>query len=345
MKRFSINLASRPFRNNTLHWTGLALVVVLLSAFTWYNAATYMAAEGDLERWMDALMEHREAIAEMDRDIARMKGDIGGLDLVAFSKRSDFANEIILSRLFSWTSLFDRLELVMPPKVRLRSIRPSLGKEMIEITIDGMTPEHSALLDFEEALIDSEYFTFVYPVQESTKVKQGEINFSVTFGYLPEGGDSAAVPVPFADALVDEASAPVEPPSPESVPAEAVAQEAAPQASEPPPAAPPEARSPRGKAAPSQAVPARPEQAEGPQAVPPGRPGRKAKGKAPGPRPVRPARAKRPPSPPPDLHDESVSQDPNEMDPNDEDPNDVDPNEDDPNDVLDPNEDDEGGRS
>lgn len=286
MRRFTINLASRPFRNNVLHWTGLAVVVGLLIAFTWYNVSDYRAAEGDLERWMQALREHRESIALVDRDIARMKSDVAGMDLVAFSKRSDFANEIILSRLFSWTSLFDRLEQVMPPKVRLRSIRPSLGKEMIEITIDGMTPDHSSLIDFEEALIASEYFTFVYPVQESSKVKAGEINFSVTFGYLPEGGDSRSAPMPFADAAPPEADQAEEAPA-ETSGEETVLQETAPagtaeqQAAEPKPAAPQTSR---------------------------------------------PAPAEHPPATPTALADESVQQDPNDGDPNAGDPNDDDPN-------------------
>lgn len=307
MNRFSINLASRPFHNNTLYWAGLVACVVLLSAFTWYNVDLYASAEHDLERWNEALADHREAITGLDREVEAMRRDVEHLDLVALSERSSFANQIILSRLFSWTSLFDRLEEVMPPKVRLRSIRPSIGAEMIEITLDGMTPNPDALLEFEESLIKSDYFTFVYPLHESSRVKQGEINFSLTFGYVPDGTDRGAEEDPGAMAVPET--------EPETAPPPAAAQPAPEQASagsgqEDAPAA--------GNEAPAGAEPpaAAPAQA-------PARPVAKA-GKA----PVVDLDA---------IGPAGGGED--EMDPNEEDPND----DEDPNDFVDEDEDDDDG--
>ncbi|HZE89518.1 MAG TPA: hypothetical protein VE404_08225 [Verrucomicrobiae bacterium] len=114
------------------------------------------------------------------------------LDLKSLSDRSSFANGIILSRLFSWSDLFDRLEKVQPENVRLRSIRPVITKEGTEVSVDALTRDYDSLLRFEASLLDSDYFSFVYPLQESSKEGQGEIRFNLAFGYIPEGKAKAA---------------------------------------------------------------------------------------------------------------------------------------------------------
>jgi Tfp pilus assembly protein PilN len=191
VNRFSLNLATRPFHNNTLYWSAIVACVLLLSAFTWHNVHQHGTVRDDLHTWSSALETHRIVLTKLSSEVASMKEAVDEVDLVAFSKQSNFANSVILSRLFSWTSLFDRLEEVLPPKVRIRSIRPSLGDGVIEISIDGMTPEYGALMEFEEALIQSEHFTLVYPENESSRVKKNEINFNLNFAYLPRGAEEA----------------------------------------------------------------------------------------------------------------------------------------------------------
>jgi hypothetical protein len=88
VSRFSINLATRPFHNNTLHWSGLAACVIALSLYTWFNVDMYAAAAGDLGRSSLALDEHKAAIEELDREVISMRGEIEDLDLVALSERS-----------------------------------------------------------------------------------------------------------------------------------------------------------------------------------------------------------------------------------------------------------------
>jgi hypothetical protein len=326
VNRFSINLATRPFRNNTPYWIGLVTAAVLLSAFTWYNVDGYSGVEGDLERFEVILAEHREAIANLDREVREMSSTVAGMDLVAFSERSAFANEIILSRLFSWTILFDRLEQIMPPKVRVRSIRPTIGKESIEVSIDGMTPNQASLLDFEDALIASEYFNFVYPVHESSRIKEGEINFSVTFGYLPDGARQAPPPEPESAELPADR----DPESPESAAAS-------------PDAAPTAQAQPGGAGGASAAQVARPPAAGPPEAARPLQataPTLRGVGTKSGTKSRTKSGTKRGAAaapPPPGSPAPAVTID--EVDPND-DPNDLDPNDDDD---ADPNEDDEDG--
>lgn len=306
MRRFSINLATRPFYNNTLYWAGFSGAALLLTGLTWFNWARSSAIAAELEEWSVRLEEHSTALSGLESEVRAMNTTVSSLDLEDLGEKSSFANEIILSRLFSWTSLFDRLEEVLPPKVRLRSIRPSIGEGLIEVSVDGMTPDHGALLAFEDALDHSEYFTSVYPLHESSRVKEGEINFSVTFGYRPAGRVEEVPPdVEPAGGEPDSAEADMElrgAPAGEAGVGAAAPSGATGELQPGRPGAPPGASPGQGATGTSR------RKAAGP-ARPGGLPG-KAAGKAGRPNPpLAPA-----------LDD--LDEDPNEEDPNDEDPND-----------------------
>ncbi|MBI3449127.1 MAG: hypothetical protein HY049_09450 [Acidobacteria bacterium] len=192
MIRFGINLATRPFRNNLLHWAGIMLAAVALAAFTEYNARTYSQTGEEVAKW-DGIREDQHAeFARLSTEVVSMTQTVTKLDLKSLNDRSSFANGIILSRLFSWSDLFDRLEKVQPENVRLRSIRPVITKEGTEVSLDALTRDYDSLLRFEASLLDSDYFSFVYPLQESSKEGQGEIRFNIAFGYIPEGKAKAA---------------------------------------------------------------------------------------------------------------------------------------------------------
>jgi hypothetical protein len=187
MNRFAINLASRPFHNNAVYWIVLALSVATLSGFTWYTAHDYRTTSAELEMWTSRIEGRREALQGLAGEVADMNAAIAKLNLDTLSARGSFANAIIMGRLFSWSTLFERLEETLPEKVRLRSIRPGITREGIEVSVDGATRDHNSLLDFEEALLESEYFGLVYPLQESSRKREGEIQFNLAFAYLPEG--------------------------------------------------------------------------------------------------------------------------------------------------------------
>lgn len=205
MIRYSINLATKPFRNNAIVWIVLAISVVALSAFTWYSVDRYRIISEDLDIWTARLAERQNALQGLVSDIVTMNSEVGKLDLVSFNQRSGFANSIIVSRLFSWSLLFERLEEVLPYQVRLRSVRPAVGRRGIEVSLDGASKDHESLLEFEERLIESPWFTLVYPLMENSRKKAGEIQFNIAFAYLPGGPVPEPAPVPGQEEVAEGA--------------------------------------------------------------------------------------------------------------------------------------------
>lgn len=200
----AINLARRPFRNNTVHYVVFISCFVLLVAASVYNVYDYAKTGGEISRLGEELGDRTGRYRGLGDEVEKMKADVTRLDLTTLNTKSNFANGLILSRLFSWSALFDRIEELIPPDVKIRSIRPSISPKGIEIQIDGMARTPKALYEFETALDGSNFFTGVYPVSESTRESKTELNFDLMMNYIPAGRISrepAAPATPMAGLL------------------------------------------------------------------------------------------------------------------------------------------------
>lgn len=246
MLALDLNLASRPFKNNTLLWTGYVTGLVLLVAFSVWNVVT----------WTD----HGRRLAELRAEVGSIEGQMGSLDqrealareatarfdLKALAIQTFKANEVIEWRAFSWTRLFNVMEQVQPNNVRMTSIRPlfragrrenELGttgvalEKAIPVALDGLAKDHSALLDLEAALFADPHVRRVLP-ERWVYNDARELVFSLTFVYHPdvetappeETEEAAAPATPDGDG---PAGPPGEEPAVESGPAQPGAAEAA----------------------------------------------------------------------------------------------------------------------
>jgi type IV pilus assembly PilN-like protein len=198
----AINLARRPFRNNSLYWSVFGTCFALLLVASGYNIYDFVLKGRELSRLRQDLADNTQAYQRLVDSVEKMKHDIDKLNLASLDSKSSFANGLIVSRLFSWSRLFDRIEDIIPPDVKIRSIRPSITPKMIEIQIDGMARTPDVLYEFQKNLDDSDYFSSVYPVSESTRETKGELNFDLVMNYVPAGRTP------------HEPGAPVSPPTP-----------------------------------------------------------------------------------------------------------------------------------
>ena len=187
MKPPTINLARRPFRNNTMHYTVFIACGVLLAIATIINVREYYLRGTELTILRDQLTTGRQRYDKLFHDVETMKREISQVNLELLNDKSAFVNGLILSRLFSWSQLFERLEELIPYDVKVRSVRPSISAKEIEIQIDGMAKSAMDLYEFEANLADSEYFAGVYPTNESTRESKTELNFDLIMKYLPAG--------------------------------------------------------------------------------------------------------------------------------------------------------------
>lgn len=215
MRRALVNLSLRPFRNDNLYrliYASCAVVLVLASLSNPYllgrHGWTLLALRGELRAQRQALSELEERERALGRDLA-------AADSAMLQKRADFTNTAILRRVFSWTRLFNELEKVVPPDVRLRSVRPVVdARGKVDVVLEGTARNFTHFVELEEALMISESFSRVYPGSERVEgaayrpgapplqipgaapaaapAGASEIAFSLSFEYFPAGRPQAA---------------------------------------------------------------------------------------------------------------------------------------------------------
>jgi Tfp pilus assembly protein PilN len=186
VKAISLNLASRPFRNNlavgSLLWA-VAAAAVLASVYNGYVYLNYGGHYGELQQ---EERQHLSKLAALQAEERKYAKEIQTRDFRRLSSRGQFAGEQILKRSFSWTLLFNKLEDVIPNEVMMTAIRPHIASEGIVIRVDGVAKNHGALIALEDSLLKNPVFARVYPVSERhLNPSRPEISFALNFDYLP----------------------------------------------------------------------------------------------------------------------------------------------------------------
>ncbi len=196
MKLLEINLATRPFRNNTLYWTGFGSAGAILAALTVVNVWLFLHAGSSVQQSGEEMQIKQAKRDSLMRDEQRLSVKLTKLDFKGLAREAEFANDAIRRRIFSWTELFNRLEEVVPATVMMAAIRPEIQAEGISVVAEGLAKDQEGLLDFEENLIRSPYFSRIYPGSERREQRGGDLLFSLKFDYVPGGrADAPGGPV------------------------------------------------------------------------------------------------------------------------------------------------------
>ena len=186
MNAITLNLSTRPFRNNTVVGTVLAAVAAAVVLATVYNGSIYLSHGGRYEQIRREEQDHLERLSKVETEERALAREIQRRDFRRLYGRGQFAGELILKRAFSWTLLFNHLENVIPPEVMMTAIRPQITSQGIVIRVDGIAKNHDGLYALEDTLQKIPVFTHVQPLNER-KINPGrpDISFAMNFDYLP----------------------------------------------------------------------------------------------------------------------------------------------------------------
>jgi Tfp pilus assembly protein PilN len=138
--RLDINLASQPYEDARQFWMRwgtavgavalLTLVMLTLDVTGWVNARRDRAA----------IAEKQAMIADRDRLRAEAERILNLPQNRTTRDESQFLNELIERKAFSWTRVLESMEKVMPPHVHLESISPQLDEDNqlgLKMTVAG----------------------------------------------------------------------------------------------------------------------------------------------------------------------------------------------------------------
>ena len=195
------NLARTPFVNDRpvarLAWllwilavaAGVGAVVIGLGA---RRDASSLQSE-----WVQATAEAATARSRATTLKAALEKD----DLASWNERSEFLNQRIAERAFSWNGLFDQMTGLMPRGVRLLNVLPegfvlrrgrrsatlpSPATTRVSLRLRGEAEDTESLLEFIDRLFAHPLFANPNLARESEQ-KDAHIRFDLSVEYLPVG--------------------------------------------------------------------------------------------------------------------------------------------------------------
>lgn len=135
-KRLEINLASEPFRRDRPLLAASIALSAVLGVLLITLTVLAIQARADATEARATLEGLARQTSTQQREIARLEASMRESNNAAILDRSLFLNMLIQRKAVSWTRVFSDLSLVLPPDVRLVSVRPQiLGNNQVVLDL------------------------------------------------------------------------------------------------------------------------------------------------------------------------------------------------------------------
>ena len=157
--KVSLNLATRPFGRNRMFYVAAALAGTVLTAGALIMAATLVRTYRRSPELARQTEQSRRQLAELAKKQSGLEAVLRKPENSIVLERSAFLNELLYRKGISWTRTFSDLEKLMPPRVRLISVRPQINADN-EVSLDMQvgTETREAFIEFLKGLEGSAQF-------------------------------------------------------------------------------------------------------------------------------------------------------------------------------------------
>lgn len=188
--RLDINLASNVYEDAREFWMRWGIALGLLSVITLglliMSISGYLAARQDRRQ----ISELESKIAERDKERADAEALLNRPENRALRDRSQYLNDLIARKAFSWTKAFEDLERVMPPRIHLVSIQPQLNdNNQLEIKMMVAGESSEKAIELVKHMEDSKHFRETkIEAQGPANVQPGStdtVQFQINALYVP----------------------------------------------------------------------------------------------------------------------------------------------------------------
>ena len=186
--RLDINLATRPYEDSRQFWTRWGAGLGLLGIVT--LLLLYLVITGIASARSDRVLikEREQQIADRDQQRARAEATLNLPENRSTRDRSQFLNDLFQRKAFSWTRVFEDMERVMPNRLHLVSIQPTMSTSHqleLKMVVGGDTREHAQ--ELVRRMEGSQHFQDTKIEVENTQAGgQGDpVRFEISATYVP----------------------------------------------------------------------------------------------------------------------------------------------------------------
>jgi type IV pilus assembly protein PilN len=142
--RIPVNLAREPFRNDRPMFVGSALAALLLAGTLALLISNFLAERRQSRDTQIALTRVNKQLAAVRAEQTRLDALIRQPGNEVVLDRSVLLNTLIKRKAISWTKIFSDLQTVLPPNVRVLTIRPTVNARdqlFLDMTVAADSPE------------------------------------------------------------------------------------------------------------------------------------------------------------------------------------------------------------
>jgi type IV pilus assembly protein PilN len=127
--RIPVNLAREPFRRNRQALVGSALAAIVLIGTLAGLVSTIISERRQSRDTQVALTQVNAQLAKVRAEQAKQDSLIRRPGNEVVLDRSVLLNTLIKRKAISWTKIFSDLQTVLPPNVRVLTIRPTVNSQ------------------------------------------------------------------------------------------------------------------------------------------------------------------------------------------------------------------------
>ena len=195
--RLDINLASQPYEDARRFWmrwgTALAAACILTLSLLAITITGWITARKDHAR----IAELKASIAQRDRTRQQAEDFLNRPENRATRDESQFLNQLIERKSFSWTLVLEEMEKVMPAGVHLVSIHPELDEDnqlSMKMIVGGDARDKA--LELARRMEESKHFSQTYIEDETytNSANSDKFQFDIVATYVPATAPVAAPP-------------------------------------------------------------------------------------------------------------------------------------------------------
>src|SRR5713226_2374845 len=166
--RLDINLANRPYEDAGQFWVRWGTTLATVGLFTLLLLTLTISGWFNARRDRNKVSELHRKIAASDAMRRQAEEFLNLPENRATRDDSQFLNELIERKSFSWTRVLEDLEKVMPARVHLVSIHPELDDDnqlLLKLAVAG--DSHDRALELARRMEDSRRFSRTHIATES----------------------------------------------------------------------------------------------------------------------------------------------------------------------------------
>jgi Tfp pilus assembly protein PilN len=159
-----------------------ALVALVLMTYNVLTAWRYLVDTKEARSEIAAL----ETETTHERETAEaMEKRIGAIDAVELDDKARFINSQIRERVFSWSTLMERLEKLLPGDVRLTTLNPTVEEDgTVNLSLSCVSRKPDGLVTLLDRLYSDPAFKNAFPSSDNAQ-PDGTHRIEISTTYLP----------------------------------------------------------------------------------------------------------------------------------------------------------------